>query len=242
LRRMPGRCRHDRCLPSWGHVLSRRLCSMPVARHGFRAAPLPRDSPTTVSGNLRCGPVGPFPGRAGLSRHRLPPAFRRAVRPQSSRPLQGIADALATRLPQRTAGLERAQGLPGFIPLQHIRTGAFTHIARVCLTRLRSAFRVSYPPDGFPRSCPSRLVSSRKRSWGCDPSELCSSRGAVAPLGARCPPVVSIASPSRCLPERRHAPNHGSFAQVRPAGLREPGCFGFRALLPSGVRSHPAVV
>jgi len=177
-----------------------------------------------------------------LSRPRLPPAFRQAVRPQSSRPLQGIAAAFAARLRGVPRELERARCLPGFFPLQHIRIGTFTYIARVCLTRLRSAFRVSYPPDGLPRPDPSGLVSSRKRSWGCDPSELCSFRGAVAPLGALCPPVVSIADPSRRLPGRRHTRNHGSCAQVRPAGLREPGCAGFRALLPSEVRSHPAVV
>jgi len=193
-------------------------------------------------GQSACGPVGPFPGRAGFPRPRLPPACRQAVRPQSSRPLQGFAAALPSRLRGVPRELERARTLPGFLPLQHIRTEAFTHIARVCLTRLRSAFRVSYPPDGLPRSDPPGLVSSRKRSWGYCPSELYSFRGAVAPLGALCPPVVSITDPSRRLPGRRHARNHGSFAQVRPAGLRVSGCAGFRALLPSEIRSHPAVV
>jgi hypothetical protein len=127
--------------------------------------------------------------------------------------------------PWGSTGLERTQCLPGFLPLQHIRIGAFTHIARVCLTRLRSASRVSYPPDGFPRSDPSGLVSSRKRSWGCDPPELCSSRGAVAPLDARCPPVVSIAGPSRRLPR---APSRvepwflraGTLGKAARAGMR----------------------
>jgi len=119
--------------------------------------------------------------------------------------------------PWRTAGLERARCLPGFFPLQHIRTGAFTHITRGCLTRLRSAFRVSDPPDGLPRPDPSRLVSSRKRSWGCDPTELCSFRGAVAPLDARCPPVVTTAGPSRRL---SRTPSHAEpwFARAGPPG------------------------
>jgi hypothetical protein len=155
---MPGRCCHDRCLPSWGYVLSRRLSTMPVARHGFRAAPAPREPPTTVSGNLRFGPVGPFPGRAGLSRHRLPPASRRAVRPQSSRPLQGIAAELAARLrgvprgssahgasqglfPFSTSGPERSRTSPGFASPGYVPPPGF----RTLLT----AFPAPAPPGLF---------------------------------------------------------------------------------------------
>jgi len=146
---MPGQCRHDRCLPSWGYALSRRFCSMPVARHGFRADPTPRGTPTTVSGNLRSGPVGPFPGRPGLSRHRLPLAFRRAVRPQSSRPLQGIAAVLAARLhgvprgssahgasqgslPFSTSGSGHSRTSPGFASPGYVPPSGFRTLLTAC--------------------------------------------------------------------------------------------------------------
>jgi len=45
-RRMPGHVAMTRGLPSWGYVLSRRFVSIPVARHGFRAPPASRDSPS----------------------------------------------------------------------------------------------------------------------------------------------------------------------------------------------------
>jgi hypothetical protein len=162
------------------------------------ARSLPRESPTTVRQSAirtrQSDPaaVGDFPASPStrLSAGRSSPEFT---------PPSGYRRH-ARRAPQwGSTGLECARGLPGFLPLQHIQARAFTNIARVCLTRLRSVSRVSYPPDGLPRSDPSRLVSSRKRSWGSDPSELCSFRGAVAPLDARCPPAVAIVGPPRNL-------------------------------------------
>jgi hypothetical protein len=192
-------CRHDQCLPPWGYALSRRL-----AGSAGSASWVPRPPSAVGFADHREAICDPDPsvrslGAPECSRHCRPPAGWRAVRPQSSRPRRGIAAAARRAPPWSSTGLECARGLPGFCPLQHIQTGAFTHIARVCLTRLRSVSRVSYPPDGFPRSDPSGLVSSRKRSWGCDPSEPCSFRGAVAPLDARCPPDVAIAGPTRHL-------------------------------------------
>jgi hypothetical protein len=193
-------------------------------------------------GNLRSGPVGPLPRRSRSSRLRRPPTARRVVRPQSSRPLQGIAAAPAACLRGGSTGLERTQGLPGFLPLQHIRIGAFTYFARVCRTRLRSASRVSNPPDGLPRPDPTGLVSSRKRSWGC---ALQSFSPSEEPLRLPTPSaLLTFPFPARltAYPERRHARNHGSRAQVRPATRREPAKAAFRALLPSEVRSRPAAV
>jgi hypothetical protein len=194
------------------------------------------------SGNLRSGPVGPLPRRSGSSRHRRPPAAKRVVRPQSSRPLQGIAVAPAACLRGGSTGLERTQGLPGFLPLQHTQIGTFTHFARVCRTRLRSASRVSNPLDGLPRPDPSGLVSSRKRSWGC---ALQSFLPSEEPLRLSAPAaLLTLPSPARLAApsERRHTRNHGSSAQVRPATPREPAKAAFRAFLPSEIRSHPAVV
>jgi hypothetical protein len=212
-----------------------------VARHGFRAPPsaaritdhcqaICELDPSVRSHGLR--------GIPGIAVH--PP--KRVVRPQSSHPLQGIAATLVACLRGGSTGLERTRGLPGFRPLQHIRIGAVTHVARVCRTRLRSASRVSNPPDGFPRPDPSRLVSSRKRSWGCAlqsivPSEEPSRLSAPAALLTLISPA-RLAAPSR----RRHTQNHGSRAQVRPAVPREPEKAVFRALLPSEIRSRPAVV
>jgi len=213
----------------------------PVARHGFRAPPPPRDSPTTVQAICDSDPSVRSRDARGLPGIVVRP-LARAVRPQSSRPLQGIAAAPATRLRGDSTGLERAWGLPGFLPLQHIRIEAFTYVARVCLTRLRSVSRVSYPPDGFPRFVPSRLVSSRKRSWGCalqsfPPSEEPFRLSATAAL-LTFPSSARLAAASG----RRRARNHGSIAQVRPSWLREPEQAVFRALLPSEVRSRPARV
>jgi hypothetical protein len=220
LRRMPGRCRHDRCLPSWGYALSRRFNSMPVARHGFRAAPLPPGLADLRFGRSAIRTRRSVPGASGV----VPasPSTRLATSGSSSEfaPPSGYRRRARRAPPWRTTRLERARGLPGFFPLQHIRIRAFTHIARVCLTRLRSAYRVSDPPDGFPRSDPSGLVSSRKRSWGSDPSELSSFRGAVAPLDARCPPVVTIADPSRGLDR---TPSHAR-TMVRVCRYARRGC------------------
>jgi hypothetical protein len=238
---MPGTCRHDRTFPR-GVMCSLDVSpAKSVARHGFRAPPsaaritdhcqaICELDPSVRSHGLR--------GIPGIAVH--PP--ERVVRPQSSHPLQGIAATLVACLRGGSTGLERTRGLPGFRPLQHIRIGAVTHVARVCRTRLRSASRVSNPPDGFPRPDPSRLVSSRKRSWGCAlqsivPSEEPSRLSAPAALLTLTSPA-RLAAPSR----RRHTQNHGSRAQVRPAVPREPEKAVFRALLPSEIRSRPAVV
>jgi hypothetical protein len=239
---MPGRCRHDRCLPSWGCALSRRFSAMPVARHGFRAALPPRGSPTTVSGNLRCGPVGPFPGRAGLSRRRLPPASRRAVRPQSSRPLQGIAAELAARLrgvprgssahgasqglfPFSTSGPKRSRTSPGLASPGYVPPSGFRTLLTACPAPV--------PPGLFHPGSAHGVAALQSFVPSEEPLRL------SAPAA-----LLSLPSPARLAasPERRHTRNHGSCAQVRPAMLREPGCAGFRALLPSEIRSHPAVV
>jgi hypothetical protein len=176
----------------------------------------PQDTPTTVQA-ICVRTRRSVPGASGV----LPasPSTRLSASGSSSEftPPSGYRRRARRAPPWGTTGLERARCLPGFLPLQHIRIGTFTHIARVCLTRLRSVFRVSYPPDGLPRPDPSGLVSSRKRSWGCDPSEPCSFRGAVAPLGARCPPVVTIAGPPRCL---TRTPSHAEpwFTRAGPPG------------------------
>jgi hypothetical protein len=239
---MPGRCRHDRSLPSWGYALSRRLRSMPVARHGFRAALLPWGSPTTVSDSLRCGPVGPFPRRAGFSRLRLPPASRRAVRPQSSRPLQGIAAAPAAChrgvprgssarsasqgfFPFSTSGLERSRTSPGFASPGYVPPPGF----RTLLT----AFPAPIPPGLFHPGSAHGVATLQSLAPPEEPLRLSTPAA-----------LLSFPSPARLAasPGRRRALNHGSYAQVRSARLREPGCVGFRALLPSEVRDHPAVV
>lgn len=93
-----------------------------------------------------------------MSRHRLPPACRRAVRPQSSRPLQGIAVALATRprgvprsssacrasrgsFPFSTSGPERSRTSPGFASPGYVPPTGF----RTLLT----AFPAPAPPGLF---------------------------------------------------------------------------------------------
>jgi hypothetical protein len=58
---------------------------------------------------------------------------------------------------------------------------------------VRSAFRVSHPPDGLLPLRPSGLVSCRWRSWGSSPSELLPPTEAVSPLGDRNPPDVGSA-------------------------------------------------
>jgi len=194
------------------------------------------------SGNLRTGPVGPFPRRAGLSRHRLPPTSRWAVRPQSSRPLQGIAVVFAARLrgvprgssahgasqgffPFSTSGPERSRTSPGFASPGYVPPSGF----RTLLT----AFPASIPPGLFHPGSAHGVATLQSFLPSEEPVRLSTPAA-----------LLSLPSPTRLTasPGRRHTQNHGSRVQVRPVGLREPGCAGFRAFIPSEIRSHPAVV
>jgi len=242
LRRMPGRCRHDRCLPSWGYALSRRLLAGPVARHGFRAAPSASGFADHRFGQSATGPVGPLPEQSGFSRPCRPLACRRAVRPQSSRPLQGIAAALAARLRGVPRGSSAHRASQGFFPFS-------TSGPERSRTSPGFASPGYVPPTGFRTlltACPAPILPGLFHPGGAHGvATLQSLLPSEEPLRLSTPvALLSLPSPARLAasPGRRHAQNHGSRAQVRPAGLREPGCTGFRALLPSEVRSHPAVV
>lgn len=119
--------------------------------------------------------VFPVPRRRTLS--------RALSRSRSSRPLQGLHCRIrrtAIACAHALTTLEPVRVLPEFPPLrrtQHAEstfTTAFTAEAgrlapprcRACLTRLRSAFRVLHPLDGFLLRTPCGLVSSRSRPWG----------------------------------------------------------------------------
>lgn len=67
---------------------------------------------------------------------------------------------------------------------------------------VRAASRDFHPPDGLLRDLPCGLVSSRSRSWGSTLQSL-SSRGAVAPSDARCPPDVRAIDPPTARTRRR---------------------------------------
>jgi len=95
-------------------------------------------------------------------------------------------------MPPRHGRGARAHTVPpmGFLPLERMRNGASTHFARACLTRLRSASRVSHPPGGLLRPDLPGLFHPGG-ACGVFPFRAFPSRGAVSPLGARCPPDVA---------------------------------------------------
>jgi hypothetical protein len=130
----------------------------------------------------------------------------------------------------------------GLLPLQRSRQGRSTR-HRACLTRLRSAYRVSHPPDGLLSPKPSGLVSCRWRSWGWYPPEPFPPNEAVTPLDARNPHAVSRGS-SRCVgptPGPGTSPESDTPNAVLPA-TRAAALMGFflsRALRPAS-REEPS--
>lgn len=132
--------------------------------------------------------------------------------------------------------------LPGFRPLQRSQPVASTLPNPGFPRPVRSVSRDSHPPDGFLHDQPCELVSSHWRSWGST-LQSSTSRGAVTPLGARCPPDVRDTDPPTAprraeayagLQARRTQSQQGTMEAdaVRLQGVQ----------LPSGVRSRRAAV
>jgi hypothetical protein len=88
-------------------------------------------------------------------------------------------------------GARAARFLPGLsAPPALAERGSHDRYAGHSNSRLRSAFRVSHPPDGLtpPRTLPACFI--RLTLLGFRSPEPCSSVAAVAPLGAHCRPDV----------------------------------------------------
>jgi hypothetical protein len=235
-------CRHDRCLPPWGYALSRRL-----AGSAGSASWVPRPPSAVGFADYREAICDPDPsvrslGAPECSRHCRPPAGWRAVRPQSSRPLRGVAAAPAARLrgvprgssahgasqgsvPFSTSRPERSRTSPGFASPGYVPSPGF----RTLLT----AFPAPIPPGLFHPGSAHGVATLQSLVPFEEPLRLSTPAA-----------LLTLPSPARLatFPGRRHAQNHGSRAQVRPARPREPWCTVFRAFIPSKVRSHPAVV
>jgi hypothetical protein len=145
----------------------------------------------------------------------------RASRPSSRPAVQ--TDAAPHRTPEALAKLRLLQSLttgchhapkarvawflPGLSsPSTLPARGSHVRYAGLATTRLRSASRVSHPPDGLtpPRTLPACFI--RLTFLGFRPPEPSSSAGAVAPLGARCRPVVHRGPSSPREPDHRPAP------------------------------------
>jgi len=160
-RRLPGACHQVPRLPSWGYALPRRVASgagsaslVPRSLHVLSGIVITRKQPRE--------PVGSFHRTSRYSQpHRPPPTEAGDETPSELRPLQGMT-AEHRRVPSATvvAGLERTRCLPRVsTPTAH--EGKSVYVATPGLPHpVRSASRVSHPPDGLLRSSPSRLVSS----------------------------------------------------------------------------------
>jgi len=93
-RRMPGRCRHDRCLPSWGYALSRRFwrcrsrvmgsaqpCPRGARRPSFRMiCARTRRSVPGAGGVLPASPSTCLPAGGSSSEFTPPSGYRRRTR------------------------------------------------------------------------------------------------------------------------------------------------------------------
>jgi len=101
---------------------------------------------------------------------------------------------------------------------------------------VRSAFRVSHPPDGLLPRRPSGLVSCRSRSWGYAPSELSPPHEALAPLDARNLPDVGCTPPRSRPPARRTLPPRNPRSDDTGLGHRLDVPLAFKAWHLGGVR------
>jgi len=181
------------------------------------------------------------------------PAEPRGLPAESPRTLSGPGDARGVAPPSeydhRTppcletarAVLELAWFLPGLLaPPAHPVRGSHVRSAGLSTARLRSASRVSHPPDGLtpPRTLPACFI--RLALMGFDPSERSSSMAAVAPLGARCRPDVHRfsrpASSTRPSPDR----SMGDSSFLRASGNERDPRPAFTALLHHRVRHSTA--
>jgi hypothetical protein len=157
----------------------------------MRFGPLQRRQPTGFTMNppglpypgTETEPVGSRPEILGSSRggapHRRHETDRRA-------PLMGLRllQSLTTRRrPQHCCSF--AVPLMRFGPLQHTGHAGRTFDNPGLPHPVRSAFRVSHPPDGFPSHAPSALFQTAEHSWGSTPPELLPPNEAVVPLDTR---------------------------------------------------------
>jgi hypothetical protein len=163
-RRVRGVCRQLPRLPSWGCTLPQRVAARCRQRvMGSALPPRPFERRGGVQRRRRFGSVDPT--FVDLEVFTTSPAAGRRNDPRSAlgvTPPPGY-DRRARHAPPRRCRGARVRVVPpaGFGPLQHRKSAASTNMARVCLTRIRSVFRVSHPPDGLLRRAPSGLVSSR---------------------------------------------------------------------------------
>jgi hypothetical protein len=215
----------------------------PVARHRFRAPPLPArltDHFSAISdpGPSACSRVlRGIPGFGSRPPHEATNGSLSEFTPAS-----GFCRRVRRAPPWRCHGARAHAVPPGVLAPTALEVGASTYITRVCLTRLRSASRVSRPSWRFPPLRPLRACFIPVALMGFDPSELfpleepqrLSAPGALLTFLR----PARLAASSRC----RHAQSHGSNAQVHRARPREPEQVAYRALLPSRVRCRPARV
>lgn len=194
---MPSLCCQTPGLPSWDYALPRR-----IARSTGSASWVPR--PLLVLSGSRDGLsviASPGPSTRSLRTSRsfrrceTPPSRKTAaLRPRSCAPCRVLPPRSPRASVTVATGPERARCLPGFRPLQHLRNGTSTRMARACHTRyapspgfltLLTVFSAPSPPGLFHPG----------GAHGVLPFRAFPSRGAVAPLGARCPLDVSAGQP-----------------------------------------------
>jgi hypothetical protein len=175
--------------------LSALCLAIPVARHGLRAPSTSLQARQLLRAVV-CGSVDPSCGTSRSFRCRRPrPAEASHGSAHGVTSSSGFDHLRPPRNAayDSHAALEPARCLPEFPPLRRIeraestlsRRGLSTARSpprscdlrgpaavlrprrrRVCLTRLRSACRVSHPLDGLLLHAPPGLVSSRWRPWG----------------------------------------------------------------------------
>jgi hypothetical protein len=127
--------------------------------------------------------------------------------------------------PFSTSGSERSRTSPGFASPGYVPSSGFRTLLTACPAPI--------PPGLFHPGSAHGVATLQSLVPFEEPLRLSTPAA-----------LLTLPSPARLatFPGRRHAQNHGSRAQVRPARPREPWCTVFRAFIPSKVRSHPAVV
>jgi len=175
----------------------------------------------------------------------MPEGMRRSL--SELRPLQGIATMPLVRR-HVSATLEHIRASRGFSPLRRSQMVASTNLPAAAFAVTARAYLTRYvPPSGsltlltvYSATTPVGLFHPT-RALGVPPFRAFSQR-AGTPLGALCPPDVSLTDPPRRPLRRPAAPDHGPEQWYQRALRRKPTNVAFRALLPSEVRDIVAVV
>jgi len=149
-----------------------------------------------------------------------------------------------SRMPPRFHGARAHTDLPGFTPLRHsqmvastiIPTAAFAVAARVCLTRYGPSSGLHTLLTVYSATTPAGLFHPA-RALGVPPFRAYSRR-AGTPLGALCPPDVSMTDPARRRTCRPFAPSHGPSTTVSTRTPPEADHRRLQGFAPSGDPGH----